>query len=82
GPYWQDVRIPFSKFINSHKGRVQDDQRPYHMMNANEFGISLMDNNPGPFRLEIDYIGVEYDPAVLEESAYEMYRIDEFRYKV
>jgi len=32
----------------------------------------------GPFSLEVDYIGVEYDPAYDEEFAYETYRIPKF----
>ena len=26
GPYWQEYRVPFSKFYFSHRGKIQDDQ--------------------------------------------------------
>lgn len=38
-------------------------------------GLNCMD---GDFSLEIDYIGLEYDPVNAEDFAYEMYRVPNF----
>ena len=76
GPYWQDVKIPLSKFFLSHKGRIQDSQRPLEKDKVNRIGITCADQVPGPFRLEIDYIGVEYDNSYVEDFAYESYDVD------
>lgn len=41
-------------------------------------GITAGDKINGPFNLEIDYIGLEYDPNLTEEFAYEMYQTDKY----
>ncbi|XP_077416135.1 complex I intermediate-associated protein 30, mitochondrial [Vanacampus margaritifer] len=74
GPYWQEVKIPFSKFFLTHRGRVQDDQHPLWMDKINTIGFTLGDKVDGPFQLEIDYIGVSKDYAHTEEFAYELYK--------
>ncbi|TKS87079.1 Complex I intermediate-associated protein 30 [Collichthys lucidus] len=74
GPYWQDVKIPFSKFFLSHCGRIQDDQHPLWLDKVNTIGFTLGDKADGPFQLEIDYIGVCKDYAHTEEFAYEVYK--------
>lgn len=38
-------------------------------------GFVAADKINGPFSLEIDYIGCEFDPAHTEEFAYEKYLI-------
>lgn len=73
GPYWQLIKIPFSKFVFSSKGRVQDRQYPIELFNIKSLGITLSDDIPGHFKLEIDYIGVEFDDYNVEDTAYEGY---------
>lgn len=74
GPYWQEVKIPFSKFFLSSRGRVQDDQHPLWLDKVNTVGLTLADKTDGPFQLEIDFIGVCKDYAHTEEFAYEAYK--------
>ncbi|KAM3962467.1 complex I intermediate-associated protein 30 [Aphomia sociella] len=78
GPYWQIAKIPFSKFILGSKGRVQDKQNRIKLDRVTHFGISCGDKIPGKFGLEIEYVGLEFDPTHEEELAYEMYKTEKF----
>ncbi|RZC42020.1 complex I intermediate-associated protein 30, mitochondrial [Asbolus verrucosus] len=78
GPYWQITKIPFSKFFLSSKGRIQDKQYPIPLNKITSFGISAGDKVNGPFSLEIDYVGLEFDPNHTEEFAYEMYKAPKY----
>lgn len=78
GPYWQLTKIPFSKFILASKGRLQDKQSPIPLDKVTNVGISLGDRINGPFSLELDYIGLEFDPSHQEEFAYEMYQTPKY----
>ena len=80
GPHWQFVRIPFSKFFLASKGRVQDRQCPIVLNRVTNIGFAVgaKGGHDGNFNLEIDYIGVEYDPNFKEEFAYEMYKTDRY----
>lgn len=80
GPHWQITKIPFSKFFLSSKGRVQDRQGPIPLDRVTHVGISVSSKGglDGPFNLEIDYIGLEFDPTHREEFAYEMYKTDKY----
>ncbi|XP_014225983.2 complex I intermediate-associated protein 30, mitochondrial [Trichogramma pretiosum] len=74
GPYWQHIRIPFSKFFMAYKGRLQTSTTPLKQNSIGSFSLTLADKITGPFCLEIDYVGVEYDPSHIEETAYEQYQ--------
>ncbi|GCC21292.1 hypothetical protein chiPu_0019759, partial [Chiloscyllium punctatum] len=74
GPYWQDVKIPFSKFFLSSRGRIQDNQHPLWLDKISTIGFTLGDKVDGPFQLEIDFIAVYNDRAHTEEFAYETYK--------
>nr|SVE88743.1 EOG090X091L [Daphnia sinensis]SVE89367.1 EOG090X091L [Daphnia sinensis]SVE89987.1 EOG090X091L [Daphnia sinensis]SVE91244.1 EOG090X091L [Daphnia sinensis] len=78
GPHWQVSKIPFSRFYMTSKGRIQDSQEPVPLNRITSFGITAGDKNNGPFRLEIDYIGLERDPSHKETSAYEQYKVPNF----
>ncbi|XP_075388152.1 complex I intermediate-associated protein 30, mitochondrial [Tenrec ecaudatus] len=71
GPYWQEVKIPFSKFFLSNQGRIRDAQFQLLPDKISSIGLTLADKVDGPFFLEIDFIGVFTDPAHTEEFAYE-----------
>ncbi|XP_010164621.1 complex I intermediate-associated protein 30, mitochondrial [Antrostomus carolinensis] len=73
GPYWEEIKIPFSKFFLSSRGRVQDDQHPIWLDKIRTLGFTIGDKVDGPFQLEIDFIGLINDRAHTEEFAYETY---------
>uniref|UniRef100_A0A6G1RDI1 Complex I intermediate-associated protein 30, mitochondrial n=1 Tax=Hypotaenidia okinawae TaxID=2861861 RepID=A0A6G1RDI1_9GRUI len=73
GPYWEEIKIPFSKFFLSSRGRVQDSQHPIWLDKISTLGFTIGDKVDGPFQLEIDFIGLLNDRAHTEEFAYETY---------
>lgn len=74
GPYWQDVKIPFSKFFLTSRGKIQDRQYPLSTDKITTLGFTLADRANGPFQLEIDFIGLCKDETHTEEFAYELYK--------
>lgn len=71
-------QIPFSKFFLASKGRIQDRQAPIPLNKITSFGITAGERYGGEFSLEIDYIGLEYDPSHTEDFAYEMYKTQKY----
>jgi len=79
GPYWQDVKIPFSKFFLGHKGTIQDRQEPPNLDIMQSISFTLKDRITGPFQLEIKDIGLVCDESGdNEEHAYETYIVPDF----
>ena len=66
-------QIPFSNFLLTHKQRVPDEQGNFHPCHVKQFGLRLSDRQSGPFKLEIDYIGVMNDENHILTNAYEHY---------
>jgi len=80
GPYWQYVKIPWSKFYMGSRGSLQDKQMRIPL-EAGVVGMSitLMDQISGPFQLEIKDISLHNDPTDdREHFAYEMYKVPNF----
>ena len=67
-----------SKFILTHRGSLQDKQVSFDADEVTNVGITLMDRVNGPFSLEISEIELirqEGDLALLEDHAYEKYKM-------
>ena len=80
GPYWQDVTIPFSKFMLTSKGYIQDKQEPFLRRSdtVSNISIVLMDRVNGPFNLEIAQIGLineDQPDSAREIISYETYKM-------
>ena len=77
GPYWQEVRIPFSRFFLQKMGALDDIQDEPRLTEILYLTISLTERVSGPFALEIDYIGLSRHYDHNEKCAYEGYAIKE-----
>lgn len=78
GPYWQELRIPFSKFFQVTHGRISDRQFRFVDNDIVSLGITCMDGIEGPFSLEIDSIAAYKDNQMKEMLAYETYKIPKY----
>jgi monofunctional biosynthetic peptidoglycan transglycosylase len=53
---WQTLRIPFTRFQPSFRGRPVPQAPPLDPARIISFGVLISDKQDGPFRLEIDWI--------------------------
>ena len=53
---WTTVRVPFSDFEPSFRGRILDDVPPLDASRIRRLGFMLADKTPGEFSLEIDHV--------------------------
>lgn len=75
GPYWEVERIPFSKFIMTYKGYLQDEQQDFN--NVRTLGISLSDKKTGPFHLEVEYmkmVKIGHQPVIFKHQKYKRFQ--------
>lgn len=57
---------------------MHDQQYPIDLQEVKNFSITLMDQNDGPFSLEIDYVGCIKDRNHNEEFEYESYYVGKY----
>lgn len=56
GGEWHTLELPFDRFLLTSRGRARDVQRKMDVDQMLSFGITLADQQEGPFSLEIEYI--------------------------
>jgi len=60
---WYQVAIPASVFCLTCRGKVHIDEVRMSWRDVTTFGISILDREEGPFKLEIDYVQLIRDPT-------------------
>ena len=55
---WQEIRLPFSKFVPTYRGRIILDASPLNPHEIKNLGIMISDKQSGNFNLKIAWIGV------------------------
>ena len=53
---WQEVRVPFSAFVPTYRGRELRDRPDVNPDQIRSLGFLISDKQAGPFRLEIDWV--------------------------
>jgi hypothetical protein len=64
GGEWEVVKIPFEEFRPVFRGRPVPDAPALDPTSIKTFGLIISDKQEGPFRLEIQWIGVYKEPPV------------------
>ena len=55
---WQEIRLPFSKFVPTYRGRILSDLKPLDPNAIRNLGLMISDKQSGNFNLKIAWIGV------------------------
>jgi len=55
---WQEIRLPFSKFVPTYRGRILSDLKPLDPKEIRNLGFMISDKQSGTFNLKIAWIGV------------------------
>lgn len=53
---WVVAKLPFSDLLLTGRGRVKEVQRSFDHDQVTSLGVSIADDQSGPFRLEVEYI--------------------------
>ena len=57
---WQEIRLPFSKFVPTYRGRILLDEIPLDPRAIRNLALMISDKQSGNFSLKIAWIGVYY----------------------
>ena len=57
---WQEIRLPFSEFVPTYRGRTLSDTTPFDAKSIRSLGLMISDKQSGNFNLKIAWIGVYY----------------------
>ena len=55
---WQEIRLPFTKFVPTYRGRILSDVKPLDSKAIRNLGLMISDKQSGNFNLKIAWIGV------------------------
>ena len=55
---WQEIRLPFSKFVPTYRGRILSDVAPLDPESIRNLGLMISDKQAGNFNLKVAWIGV------------------------
>ena len=55
---WQEIRLPFNKFVPTYRGRILSDVTPLDPKEIRNLGLMISDKQSGNFNLKIAWIGV------------------------
>ena len=55
---WQEIRLPFSKFVPTYRGRIISNADPLDPQTIRNLGLMISDKQSGNFNLKIAWIGV------------------------